>query len=205
MLKPFKEMAQIDVSQYCSKRDGFLYLNWAKCIELLHQYGAEKVEFLPVQNEKTGGSLLCSEQVFTDKGGVSNRCYETRIQITIDDDVFYMQSPVMNGQNPVKDNSMNQARVWNSMCRSFVKGVALHTGLGFNLWLKEETRPFNDDIPGEERLASTAQLDTIKSICKKHGIDGDYWVMSNGRTWETLTADEAGMMLNTLKERYGDD
>jgi len=44
----------------------------------------------------------------------------------------------MNGANPVQDNSMSQQRVWNSMTRSFVKGVAIYTGLGFNLWCKNE-------------------------------------------------------------------
>ena len=33
---------------------------------------------------------------------------------------------------------MSQQRVWNSMTRSFVKAVAMYTGLGFSLWLKEE-------------------------------------------------------------------
>ena len=46
----------------------------------------------------------------------------------------------MNGANPVKDNSLSQQRVWNCQTRLFVKGVAIRTGLGFNLWLKEETQ-----------------------------------------------------------------
>ena len=72
------------------------------------------------------------------------------LKVVIDDTEYEMQSPVMNGSNPVKDNSMSQQRVWNSMCRSFVKCVAIHTGLGFNLWLKEEMQPFNNIIPKKE-------------------------------------------------------
>ena len=138
MLKPYNELREIDVSAFTEKRDGADYLPYNKCIDLLHEHGAEKVYFLPVQNPKTGGSLYESETVFEDKNGVKNRCYETRIEIHIDDNVYYMQSPVMNGANPVKDNSMSQQRVWNSMTRSFVKAVAMYTGLGFSLWLKEE-------------------------------------------------------------------
>lgn len=138
MLKPYNELREIDVSAFTEKRDGADYLPYNKCIDLLHEHGAETVYFLPVQNPKTGGSLYESETVFEDKNGVKNRCYETRIEIHIDDKVYYMQSPVMNGANPVKDNSMSQQRVWNSMTRSFVKAVAMYTGLGFSLWLKEE-------------------------------------------------------------------
>ena len=138
MLLPYDELRKVDVSEFVEKRDGADYLPYNKCIDLLHEHGAEKVYFLPVQNPKTGGSLYESETVFEDKNGVKNRCYETRIEIHIDDNVYYMQSPVMNGANPVKDNSMSQQRVWNSMTRSFVKAVAMYTGLGFSLWLKEE-------------------------------------------------------------------
>lgn len=205
MLKPFEELVKIDVKPYCFKRDGFLYLNWAVCIRLLHENGAEKVYFEPVMNEKTGGSLFYSEVEFKDKNGVANRCYETKIKIVIDDDVFYMQSPVMNGQNPVKDNSMNQLRVWNSMCRSFVKGVAIHTGLGFNLWIDEERNPFEYIDSGDESLATSAQINMIKSLAKKHNIIMERWLDQVNCTWETLTADEAGMMLNAIKRKYGDE
>lgn len=123
----------------------------------------------------------------------------------IDDMEYIMQSPVMNGSNPVKDNSMSQQRVWNSMCRSFVKCVAIHTGLGFNLWLKEEHRPFSNEIPGEDPLATPAQIKTIKSLGQIHKINLDYWIRSNGKTWENLTETDAGNMLNALKEKYGDD
>lgn len=205
MLKSFEELSKIDVTPWCKNRDGFLYLNWAKCIDLLHQNGAETVYFEPVQNEKTGGSLFYTDMSFSDSKGNTNRCYETKIRVVIDDKEYFMQSPVMNGQNPVKDNSMNQLRVWNSMCRSFVKCVAIHTGLGFNLWLREENKPFSDVVGGEVKLASKSQIKILKELCKNHHVDGDYWVNSNGKTWEELTADEAGMMLNALKEKYGDE
>lgn len=167
MLKPYNELRQVDVSPFTEKRDGAEYLPYNKCIDLLHEHGAEVVYFLPVQNPKTGGSLYESETVFEDKNGVKNRCYETRIEIHIDDKVYFMQSPVMNGANPVKDNSMSQQRLWNSMTRSFVKGVAMYTGLGFHLWLKEE----------EDERKQQAMSDQYHDIMKVQN-----------RVFETITA-----------------
>jgi len=171
MLKPYDDLRQVDVSEYVEQRDGVDYLPYNQCIDLLHKHGAEKVYWLPVQNPRTGGSLYESETAFEDKNGVKNRCYETRIEIHIDENVYYMQSPVMNGANPVKDNSMSQQRVWNSMTRSFVKAVAMYTGLGFSLWLKEEEMErktqaqadqYHDVLKVQERV-----FETITAIQKK--------------------------------------
>ena len=116
-----------------------------------------------------------------------------------------MQSPVMNGSNPVKDNSMSQQRVWNSMCRSFVKCVAIHTGLGFNLWLKEEMKPFNNIIPEQEEKPSAAQIKVLKDIALKHKLNLDYWIKNNGKTWESLSANDVANMLIAIKEKYGEE
>lgn len=204
-LKSYKEMRGIDVKPYCEDRDGMLYLNWAKCIDLLHENGAEKIYWMPIPDEKTGSSLRMTDQTFTDKSGNTNRCYETRIKVVIDADEYEMQSPVMNGSNPVKDNSMSQQRVWNSMCRSFVKCVAIHTGLGFDLWLKEEMQPFGNAIPECEEKASAAQIMTIKDLCNKHKINAEYWLKTNNSTWDTLSAANAGNMLLAIKSKYGDE
>lgn len=145
-IKPYAEMRKVDVSNFVEKRDGADYLNWARCKELLHQNGAEVVYFEPCTNDN-GSSLFMSDQVFTDKNGVTNRCYEVRVHIVIDDLEFEAQYPLMNGSNPVKDNSMSQQRVWNAQTRAFVKGVAMRTGLGFDLWLKNM-----DDIEVEDDI-----------------------------------------------------
>lgn len=135
MIKSYTEMRNVDVTPYVEQRDGADYLNWAKCKELLHKNGAEVVYFEPCVNAN-GSSLFMSDQVFTDSKGNTNRCYEVRVHIVIDDLEFEAQYPLMNGSNPVKDNSMSQQRVWNAQTRAFVKGVAMRTGLGFELWLK---------------------------------------------------------------------
>ena len=205
MLKPYSELRKVDISRYCMEREGIKSLNWATCLAILREYGAEEVYFEPIPNPKTGGSLYYTDLEFEDKSGIRNRCYETRIRVVIDGKEYIMQSPVMNGSNPVNDNSMNQQRVWNSLTRSFVKCVAIHTGLGFDLWLKEEQKPFDNVIPGGEPLASKAQIQTLKNLGKKHKVDMEYWLASNNRAWDSLTGNEAGTMLNALKAKYGDD
>lgn len=199
MLKPYEEMRKIDVRPYCEDREGKLYLNWAKCIELLHENGAEKVYWVPVPDPKTGSSLRMTDIVFTDKSNNTNRCYETLIEVVIDDNVYRMQSPVMNGSNPVKDNSMSQQRVWNSMCRSFVKCVAIHTGLGFNLWLKEEFNKFENAIPTTDAdRATPAQIKQIKLAGDNHpNLKLDDWLALNNVTWDALILRKVG---NTLHD-----
>lgn len=150
MLKSYNELRKIDVSKWTDNRDGAEYLNWAKVVDLLHENGAKEVYFEPVVNEHTGSSLYMTEEVFTDSKNNTNRVYETAVKIVIDDLEFIQRGPVTNGANPVKDNSMTQQRLWNCQTRLFVKGVAIRTGLGFDLWLKEEHKiekdSWEDDI-----------------------------------------------------------
>lgn len=158
MIKPYSEMRKIDVTPFVEQRDGNDYLNWAKCKELLHDNGAEVVYFEPCVNPN-GSSLFMSDQTFTDGKGNTNRCYEVRVHIVIDDLEFEAQYPLMNGSNPVKDNSMSQQRVWNAQTRAFVKGVAMRTGLGFNLWLKNmEEQVTEDDLSKHSLFAIKTRM-----------------------------------------------
>lgn len=174
-LKGYEELRKVDVSQWTEKRDGAEYLPWAKCIDLLHDNGAKEVYFIP-QTNANGSSLFMSDITFKngyDKSERTNRCYETRIEIHIDDKIYYMQSPVMNGANPVQDNSMTQQRVWNSMCRSFVKAVAIYTGLGFDLWLKEEDRISKqpeDDLSKHDIFKIKERVQQIYTQKMKEGL-----------------------------------
>lgn len=184
MLKSFEELRKVDLSKHIKQRDGFDYLNWAKCISLLHEYGAEVVYFTPLTNEN-GSSLFMSELAFAKDDKTSpNRCYEVAVEIVIDDKKFIMRSPVMNGANPVRDNSMSQQRVWNAQTRAFVKGVAIHTGLGFDLWCKaeegeEDAAPKEEDLSVHrimkikerifqlitDKLSSGMSMDDVAAIC----------------------------------------
>lgn len=205
MLESYEQLRKVDVSKFVDNRDGYSYLNWAKCIDLLHEHGAEEVYFEPIPDEKTGSSLRMTEVAFADKSGNTNRCYETRIRVVIDDKEYIMQTPVMNGSNPVKDNSMNQNRVWTSMCRAFVKCVAIHTGLGFSLWLDEEcAKRFDNDIPVDVRPADKAQIKCIKHYGDTFHLNLDKWLEQNNTNWNNLNDMQAAQMLNALREKYGE-
>lgn len=164
MLKNYEELRKFDVSKYVDKRDGADYLNWAKVVDLLHENGAEIVYFEPVVNPQTGSSLFMTEQVFTDSKENTNRVYETAVKIVIDDLEFIQRGPVTNGANPVKDNSMSQQRLWNCQTRLFVKGVAIRTGLGFNLWLDEEKENEKQAFKNDD--LSIHDITKIKERCQ---------------------------------------
>lgn len=163
MLKSYDELRKLDLSQYIEKRDNIDYINWARVVDLLHENGAEKVYFEPVANDE-GSSLYMTNQTYTDSKGNVNRVYETAVHIVIDDLDWIQRGPVMNGSNPVKDNSMSQQRLWNSQTRLFVKGVAIRTGLGFNLWLKEEE---NNDKASKWDDLSYHDITKIKERCQE--------------------------------------
>ena len=207
MLKDFEELRKIDVLPYCDMREArddkgkkidVPYLNWAKCIDLLHENGAKKVYFTPLTNDK-GSSLFMSDLAFAkDKESSPNRCYEVAIEIVIDDEKFIVRGPVMNGANPVRDNSMSQQRVWNAQTRTFVKGVAIHTGLGFDLWCKTERKETND-TPQEEDL-SIHRIMKIKERIFQQVTEK----LSNGMSMEDVakicgyeTRDEFELILKT--------
>lgn len=63
----------------------------------------------------------------------------------MDDDTFIYSYPLLNGINPVRDNSLNQNVVFKAMARAFVKAIALRYGLGFSLWSKDELEAQEED------------------------------------------------------------
>lgn len=189
-LASYEKLRELDVSKYVEKRDNADYLNWAKVVELLHNNGAEKVYFEPVVDERTGSSLYMTEQTFTDKNGIANRVYETAVKIVIDDLEFTQRGPVMNGSNPVKDNSMTQQRLWNCQTRLFVKGVAIRTGLGFNLWLKEEEKDEKDnweeDLKKHNIFKIQERMQQLVSSKMRQGISLEKIAINLGITEEEL-------------------
>lgn len=145
MLKPYSELVKLNVLPYCATREAkddrgrkieVPYLNWAMCKKLLHENGAETVYYEPVADENTGSTLFMSPIPFTNEKGGTNRCFEVRVRVVIDDLIFVQNYPLLNGTFVVRDDTINQLRVSNAQARAFVKGVAIRTGLGFDLWVK---------------------------------------------------------------------
>lgn len=174
-LSDFDTLRKVDISKHLKKRDEADYLNWAVVKQLLHDNGAKNVYFEPIQ-QTNGSSLIMCDREFKDNKEQTNKVYETRIKVVIDDLVFEIQGPVMNGSNPVKDNSMSQQRLWNAQTRLFVKGVAIHTGLGFDLWSRieakedetiEEDLSFHNILKIEERVKQLITSKLKNGLSKK--------------------------------------
>lgn len=187
MLKGFNELRKLDISKYVKKRDGIDYLPWAVCVDLLHQNGAEKVYFTPLTNDK-GSSLFMSDKTFTDKNGNTNNCYEVAVKVVIDDLEFVIREPLMNGANPVKDNSLSQQRVGNAQKRAFVKGVAIYTGLGFGLWANDtgDIDDDSDDLTKHSLKAIKERILEKVTTLMKQGITEDKIAERNNMSIEEM-------------------
>lgn len=187
--KSFEEMMQIDVTPYVKQRDGADYLNWAVCKKLLHDNGAEEVTFYPVP-APDGSTLRMSIASFTDKNGMINRVYEVLVHIKVDDIEWNIAYPVMNGNNPVKDNSMNQLRVHNAVRRAFVKGVAERIGLGFSLWLDEDDLPQDDtdDLSSHSLAKIRQRFEEIYSSKHRMGLSSSDIAKALGMTTDEVKA-----------------
>ena len=186
MLKSWNEMRQLDISKYVKKRDKADYLPWASCLKLLYENGAEKVSFRPLTNE-TGSSLFMSEQVFTDKSGNTNRCYEVRVEVVIDGSSFWISYPVMNGINAVRDNLMNQNAVHKAQMRAFVKAVAINTGLGFDLWLDDsDMEDSGEDLSKHNIYAIRERMQIAYTKLIKRGLSTSEIASMMGTSEQTV-------------------
>ncbi len=167
MLKPFDELVALDISKHVKKRDGISYLPWGECIMLLHANGAQTAYYKPLVDEKTGISLFMADQQFTVKDR-THRCYEVRVEITIDDLVFVQNYPLINGTNPVMDNSLSSLRVHTAQARAFVKGVAIRTGLGFSLWLDDPDEDKTEDLSRHSIFAIRKRVEELMTVKLQH-------------------------------------
>lgn len=178
MLKPYSELAKLDVLPYCEIReDGFHgkkekipYLPWARCIDLLHENGAEEVWYEPL-TAPDGGYLFKSAEAET-KDGRQTGCWFVKVEIHIDDKVFTMAYPLMNGTTVIYSDQLNQNRINTAHARAFVKGVAIRTGLGFGLWLKEaDSEPAPEDLDSHNIYKIKERIEQIVTAKLKEGYE----------------------------------
>lgn len=132
-LKPFKELFEVDISnevvQRPVKKNSNItldYLEWANCIKLLYEHGAESVTYGMKRNKD---DYPCFFNANGEAPFVS-------VWVNIDGQVFEEDYPVVNGIYVV--NNPNQLDINRAKQRGFVKAVAINTGLGLSLWIKEE-------------------------------------------------------------------
>ena len=190
MLKKFNELYKIDVLPFCDFKDGkddkgkkieIPYLNWAKCVTLLRDNGADTVYYTPLKNEK-GEYLFASREVHN-KDGRTTGCYFVAVEIHIDDLVFTQEMPLLNGNLVVYDDTLNQLRIDIAHKRAFVKGVAIRTGLGFSLWA--------EDFEGEKAESEDLSVHNLWKI--KQRIEQRFTeLMKRGMT-QTEICDKCGL------------
>lgn len=200
MLKKFDELYAIDVRPFCDFKKGkdddgkvieIPYLNWAKCVTLLHENGAETVYFTPLKNDD--GSYLFTSRDVMNKDGRTTSCYFVSVEIHIDDLVFTQDLPLLNGNLVVYDDTLNQLRISNAHTRAFVKGVAIRTGLGFSLWA--------DDFEGEKATSEDLSVHNIWKI--KTRIEETITAkMKNGMTTTELCG-KLGIKEKNLQDMLG--
>lgn len=160
-LKPFNELIKVDLSNEVQKRPvkknsplTLDYLEWANCIKLLYEHGAEVVRYGMVYNDR---GYPC----FYNQNGESPF---VRVWVEIDGERYEEDYPVVNGIYVV--SNPNQLDINKAKQRGFVKAVAINTGLGLSLWIKEEEIINSDkDIQKEMNKDESKSLnDTITSM-----------------------------------------
>lgn len=177
-LKTYDELRAVDVRPFCDARDGkdengkkikIPYLSWARCLDLLHQHGAEKVYYEPV---RYNDSFVHKSENVTNKDGKKTGCYFVGVDIHIDDKCFRQETPLMNGTYMIFEEGLTQQRIYNAQQRAFVKGVAIHTGLGLDLWLDDkDTEPAGEDLSSHDAIAIKTRLELLITKKNKEGWD----------------------------------
>lgn len=142
MIKSFSEMLALNLDACVSKKPVFKknkttgqfdkvgeldYLNWADCLVLLHENGAESVKFGNVKSRD-------DHPVFLLNGAAPF----VRVFVDVDGDRRELDYPVIDGSTNVSMEKLTQGDVHNATQRGFVKCVAINWGLGLQLWQKEE-------------------------------------------------------------------
>lgn len=76
------------------------------------------------------------------------------------------------------------------------------------LFLLDDTKDADTDEYQKQNRpekASAAQVKTIEGICEKHKIDIDALYAMNNIEKKSITATQAGQLLQSLKKKFGDD
>ena len=132
-LKPFIELVNLDLSAHTQKKPTFYkdntgqlkkttedkwldYIEWAKVLELLYVHGAQSVTFWSSLHKEKPNTI--------------------EVRLSIDNIEYSTDYPIIDGNTII--TNPNQMQLHKAELRGFVKCVAIHTGLGLSLWMKEE-------------------------------------------------------------------
>jgi len=161
MLKKFNELFELnlkdEVMQKPATKNGKVVLDvleWANCLQLLYKNGAENVKYGSYLNDNGYPCFynLQGENPFV------------RVWVEIDTNRFEIEFPVINGIYSIANPS--NLEIHKSQQRAFVKAVAINTGLGLKLWIKEE-KEINDNKNLQKELnkeSGQTQNDKITTL-----------------------------------------
>lgn len=202
-LKSWNEMAKVDVTPYIEKRkdeqgNEFDYMPWIDTLLLLHENGAEEVSYGVIPSA-TGHSVHMTEQGFTDKNGAVNHCPEVHVWVKIDGKRFpdddpstFYNYPIRSGSFVIRDMTMNQHRVDVAITRAVCKCIAIYTGLGINLWKK------NDETEAKPEMDIIA-MQSATNLFKKLGTEVTELIRDYG-----LSEAEIAVQMGLDTDRIGD-
>jgi len=175
-IKSFNEMMKLDLLEHISKKPTFKkdkvtgayvksgeldYLNWADCLMLLHQNGAEKVLFGNVRSAQDHPLFLAID-----------KAPFVRAYVEIDGDRRELDYPVIDGSTDISMERLMQSDIHNATQRGFVKCVAINWGLGLSLWQKEDELPKSpkDDLSIHNIYAIKERIERLLTSRLQDGI-----------------------------------
>lgn len=126
MLKPFQELRKIEL-RGIKKLDGYDYLPWLSCLELLYENGAEDV------------SYDCTDIIqvrIPNPNGPDNTQALVKVYVEVDGKRRSITHPVALGEFSTNDPTARQIEA--GIQRAFVKCTAINWGLGLDLWVKAD-------------------------------------------------------------------
>jgi len=163
MLKPFNELFAIDVSSRAGEKPvgggkKVKFLNWAVCVEMLYENGAESVQYGNIHSKD-------DHPLFLINGGIPFvKCF-----VEIDGVRREADYPVINGFFDIEMEKIAQSDVADASQRCFVKCVGTNWGLGLSLWIKEEAEAPLKDNPMSHNIWEIKKRieELITSLMKK--------------------------------------
>lgn len=161
-IKPFSELMELDLSENMSKKPVFKknkqggydkvgeldYLNWADCLSLLYQNGAQRVQFGNVRSREDHPLFL-----------INGAAPFVRVYVEVDGDRRELDFPVIDGSNDISMEKLVQSDVHNATQRGFVKCVAINWGLGLSLWQREDR-----EADGRRKPSDDLEFHSIQAI-----------------------------------------
>jgi hypothetical protein len=153
-LKAFNECFNVDLSNYILKKPTFFKGQDGKMQKTSEDKWLDYVEWATIL---TSLYIDCGANSVTWKSELHKDKINTlTITVIIDGKENSIDYPMIDGNAILQ--SPNQLQIHKCELRGFVKCVAVHTGLGLKLWLKEE-KMFDEGFVSEKKFKNLVQTE----------------------------------------------